>query len=185
MQLDVQIESILFFKAEPVSFIELQKMLGVSAEELEKGIHALTQTLSGRGVRLMQSNNAVMLATAPDMADTIQKLTQEDLQKDLGKAGVETLAIVLYRGPVTCSQVDYIRGVNSTYILRHLLTRGFVEKIHNPKDSRSYLYQPTFELLAYLGLARIEDLPEYAVVRSEIDIFEKAHDTPSEPAQET
>jgi segregation and condensation protein B len=185
MQLDAKIESVLFFKAEPVSLGELQKMLGVSAGELTDGLRSLEHALAGRGVRLMRNNDMVMLATAPDMADVITKLIQEDLQKDLGKAGTETLTIVLYRGPVTRSQVDYIRGVNSTYILRHLLVRGLIEKTPNPKDSRSYLYQPTFELLQNLGLARIEDLPEYNAVRTEMDTFEKtrhAQDNPVQPS---
>ncbi|MDO8521070.1 MAG: SMC-Scp complex subunit ScpB, partial [bacterium] len=64
-------------------------------------------------------------------------------------------------GPITRSEIDYVRGVNSTFILRNLLIRGLIEKIDNPKDQRSFLYQPSFQLLEYMGVSKIEDLPEY------------------------
>jgi segregation and condensation protein B len=75
--------------------------------------------------------------------------------KDLGKAGLETLSIILYQGPISRAEIDYIRGVNSNFILRNLLIRGLIERVENPHDQRSFLYKPTLELISYLGLSKI------------------------------
>jgi segregation and condensation protein B len=185
MDLQSKIEALLFFKAEPTTVSDLTRMLNTSTEEVSEALKALERTLSGRGIRLMRKEDTVMFATAGELAPLIEGIIKEDLEKDLGKAGVETLTIVLYRGPVTRAQIDYIRGVNSTYILRHLLVRGLIEKIPNPDDRRSYLYRPTFDLLRYLGLAKVEDLPEYAAVRAEMDAFEKRQEAAEASATPT
>ncbi len=83
------------------------------------------------------------------------------------------MTIVLYRGPIARSQIDYIRGVNSTFTLRNLLIRGLIERIPNPKDSRGFLYRPTFDLMNHLGITRIENLPEYAKVVTETQTEEE------------
>ena len=172
MEREAQIEAILFFKGEPVSIDFLVETLKVPKEKVVEGIAILEQQLAGRGVRIVQTNNKVEIRTAPEFSECIESMVKEELQKDLGKAGLETLAVVLYRGPVTRAQVDYIRGVNSTYMLRHLLVRGLIEKIPNPSDSRSYLYQTTHELLGHLGITNIHEMPEYDRVREGVEIFE-------------
>ncbi len=175
MTLDQKIEAILFFKAESISVGKLAQMLGVGEDEIKQGLGVLEEKLSERGINLLYKEDKVMLGTAPQMGELIETLIKEELSKDLGKAGLETLSIVLYRGPITRSKIDYIRGVSSTFILRNLLVRGLVERIPNPDDQRSLLYKPTFELLSYLGLSKIEELPEYDEVKSEISSFEKVN----------
>ena len=69
-----------------------------------------------------------MLGTAPQMSATVETLTKEELMKDLGKAGLETISIILYKGPISRAEIDYIRGVQSNFILRNLLVRGLIEK---------------------------------------------------------
>lgn len=172
MSLEHRIEAILFYRGEPVEFKELEKFLKVKKSELEMALSALEAQLSSRGVRLMRTTDAVMLATAPEASELIQHLIKEELSRDIGKAGIETLAIILYLGPVTRSRIDYIRGVNSSFIVRNLMVRGLVERVPHPEDSRAFNYQPTIELLAHLGVARIEDLPEYEKARAELTAFE-------------
>ena len=81
--------------------------------------------------------------------------------KDLSKATLETLSIVLYKNGATRAEIDYIRGVNSTFSLRALSVRGLVEKIQDPSDNRRFIYKPTFELLSFMGVTKVEELPEY------------------------
>ena len=69
--------------------------------------------------------------------------------------------IIAYKGPLARIEIDYIRGVNSAFVLRNLTMRGLVERIENPKDARSWLYRVSFEFLKYLGLRSIEELPHY------------------------
>ena len=96
-------------------------------------------------------------------------MIKDDLAKDLGSASIETLTIVLYKGPIQKAEIDFIRGVNSNFILRNLLTRGLIEKVQNPEDQRSFLYQPTFDLLTHLGLKKSDDLPEYTEFRTKVE----------------
>lgn len=173
MELDAQIEALLFWKAEPLSAKRLVQILKKDPKEIESALLKLEQRLAGRGLCLVYKEDAVTLATAPEHAEMIEALTKEELVKDLGKAGLETLSIVIYRGPVSRSEIDYIRGVNSNFILRNLLVRGLVERVTKPGDERSFLYKPTFDLLAHLGVKKVEDLPEYTRMREEIELSQK------------
>jgi segregation and condensation protein B len=170
--LDAQIESILFFKASPMSFKDLSNILGVSISDIETAIETLDKKLVDRGISLVMKDNSVTMGTDPEMSEVIDTMRKEDLEKDLGKSGMETLTIILYRSPITRTQIDYIRGVNSTFTLRTLLIRGLVERVINPEDQRSYQYRPTLELLKHLGIQKQADMPEYESIQKEIDIFE-------------
>lgn len=180
MDLDSKIEALLFYKGEAIKIKVLIKLLGTDLpaqtgkDSLENALTVLKEKLSGRGLQLIQKEDEVMLATSPEMSDLIEQIRKDELTKDLGKAGAETLAIVLYKGPITRAEIDYIRGVNSTFILRNLLIRGLVEKVPNPSDQRSYLYKYTLELLSFLGISSIEELPEFDTVQDELIKFEES-----------
>jgi len=168
MDLSKKIEAILFFKGEAVSVKQLMGFLNVSGEEIREAMSVLKDDLQSRGIRLVINEDKAMLGTAPEMHKIIENLRKEELSKDLGKASLETLSIVLYRGPVRKSEIDYIRGVNSASILRNLLVRGLVERKSDSKNRRSFLYVPTFELLSFLGVSELSELPEYEKIREEI-----------------
>ena len=119
----------------------------------------------------METDEEIMLGTAKELSPLIEQITKEELIKDLGKAGLETLSIVLYQGPISRAGIDYIRGVNSQFILRNLLIRGLIERVDNPADSRSFLYKPTLALLSHLGISSIAELPEYEQVKKDIENF--------------
>ncbi|MEK7148613.1 MAG: SMC-Scp complex subunit ScpB [Patescibacteria group bacterium] len=171
MELSKKIESLLFFKGEPVTVGFLAKTLGVSEDDARRGLSELEQSLLGRGITLMQNGGEYMLGSAPQMGPTIEALLKEEISKELGKAGLETLAIVLYRGPILRSEINYLRGVNSNYILRSLLVRGLIEKVD--QGGRSTVYQPTFELLSYMGVSKVTDLPEYEKTVKEVEEFKQ------------
>jgi segregation and condensation protein B len=175
--LSSQIEAILFWKAESISVKKLAALCDTSESEILTAIAELklSYTTSGRGITLIENNlggnHEITLGTAPELSVLIEKLTKEELMKDLGKAGLETLSIILYQGPISRAEIDYIRGINSQSILRNLLVRGLVERRENPKDQRSFLYAPTLELIAHLGITKIDELPDYAKVRNDIETF--------------
>ena len=173
MDLTAKIEAVLFWKAEPVSLKKLAEWLGTDVATIKTGLLSLENSLQGRGLTIVETEDEVMLGTAKNLADFIAGLAKEELTKDLGKAGVETLTIILYQGPIARADIDYIRGVNSQFILRALLIRGLIERVENPADARSYLYKPTLALLAHLGVSKIADLPEYESVRQAIETFKQ------------
>ena len=76
---------------------------------------------------------------------------------------------MLYKNSATRSEIDWIRGVNSSFTLRELCARGLV--VRGTREKRKMVYEPTPELLAHLGVARVEDLPEYANAKKELGDF--------------
>src|SRR3989344_8867988 len=136
MNIDAQLEAVLFFRAEPVSVKRLGALLGVAQKAVEDGLAVLEEKLKGRGVSLVRVGSEVELRTAPAASALVEKLTQEELSRDIGKAGAEALAVILYRGQATRREIDWIRGVNSTFTLRELAGRGVARRIPNPKNGR-------------------------------------------------
>lgn len=184
MNLDQKIEAILFFRGEPVKLKKLSEILNIGVDEVKEGIETLKNRLQSGALTIVTKDDEVMLATRPEVAPIIENLVKEELTRDLGKAGLETLSIVIYKGPISRREIDYIRGVNSQFILRNLLVRGLVEKITDEKDERRFLYRPTFELLQSLGVSSISELPEYTKVQEELAALVKKEEE-EESAEET
>lgn len=149
----------------------LLKFFAVPEEELGNALVKLQQSLEKRGLRLVISDNKeVQLVTAPEVADIIETLRRDDLKKDIGSAGAETLAVVLYRGPINRAEIDRVRGVNSSFILRNLMIRGLVERT-GTENGKGYSYQITPSLLAHLGIEQKEALPDYSEIAHALDEF--------------
>ena len=96
---------------------------------------------------------------------------KETLNENLTPAALETLALVSYVGPVSRSEIEYIRGVNTAFTLRNLLIKGLVQRSSDPKRGNVYLYKPSLDLLKFLGLPKIEDLPDYEKFKELIQKF--------------
>ena len=170
---DGQIEALLFALGRPISRSELIKMVDARPKQIEEAITKLKER--SQGITIVDDGVEVELRVDERSAPLIEKIRKEEYSRDIGKAGLEALSAVLYRGPLTRSEIDFIRGVNSSQTLRTLTLRGLVRKIPNPKDERSFLYEPTTELLAQLGVSRMQDLPDYAQVRQKLQQLEEAY----------
>ena len=118
----------------------------------------------------MEKENEITLGTAPELSKLIEGLQKEELNKDLSKASLEALSIVLYKNGVSRAEIDYIRGVNSSFTLRALSIRGLIEKTIDTKDNRRYIYKPSFELMSYMGIKSMEELPDYQEINNSIQI---------------
>lgn len=164
------IEAILFWKGEPISRRKLAEIFKVEETEINNGLEKLKENLKERGIVLLEKENEIMLSTAPEMSDIIENLRKEELNKELSKASLETLSIVLYKSGASRAEIDYIRGVNSSFTLRALSVRGLVERMVDSKDNRRYIYKPSFELLSYMGIKSVEELPDYGEVNNSISI---------------
>lgn len=172
MALEHKLEAVLFYKGEPETKAKLAKVLGATVEEVEEAATKLDLALSTRGIRLLKIQDQLELVTAPETSEVLNNVRKEELVRDLGKAGSETLAVILYRGPVSRADIDYIRGVNCAFILRNLQIRGLVRRIQNPDNARSFLYEATPDLLKHLGVTEITSLPDYQKMREELEKFE-------------
>ena len=171
MEIAKALSAILFYQAEPMTLNRLSSTLKCSLTDISEAISTLSASLESTGLCVIQNCDEVTLGTRKEMSELIESITKEELSKDLSKAALETLAVVLYKGPVTRSEIDYVRGVNSTFILRNLLIRGLVEKIDNRDDQRSFKYKPTFLLLENMGISNIVELPEYSETMQQLGSF--------------
>ena len=173
MSLDSQIEAVLFYKTEPYEKNALAAFFDVPLEVVNDGLKILAERLKTGGTRLIMTDTTVQLMTAPEFSALIDQLKKDELSNDIGKAGAETLAIITYRGPLSRAEIDKIRGVNSTFIIRNLLVRGLIERRDHPSDSRSFIYAVTPMLLSHLGVTTREELPDFESVMNDVDNFEK------------
>jgi len=169
----IHLEAILFSEGGPVARKKLAQMLEISLEQLSAEIASLAQKKQGSGIAVIFTDQDVALAVSREAAPTVQAVFERELGKEIGDAGLEVLSIVLYRGPSTRAQIDYIRGVNTSWTIRTLAARGLLERVANPVDAREYLYRPTVELLAHLGVTEEQQLPEYAKIANELAAFEQ------------
>lgn len=161
LALSSRLEAVLFAAGEPLTKKRLSTLLETSDANIEDALNALRITLEDRGLMLVEAGSEVELRTAPDAADAVQKLRESELSRDLGKASLETLALILYKGGATRGDVDWVRGVNSGAAIRALLLRGLIERTEDANDKRRAFYKPTVDALAHLGVGNLGDLPRY------------------------
>ena len=181
MNIEIQIEGLLFYKGEHMTIAEIAKLLSATKEDVELALGNLESSLSAGALVLMRKDDSVILCVRSELSPLIQSIRKDEVTRDLSKAALETLSVILYKNGVTRSEIDYIRGVNSSFILRNLLVRGLIEKVMDQSDSRRVLYRPTFDTLAYMGVSSIDQIPNYIEVRKQIDqvmnnITSEAHD---------
>lgn len=157
------IESMLFSIGEPISIEKLAKTLDVDKDLIKNTVQELEKDYEteNRGLRILMKNEEIQLVSAPANSRYMEKLIKDELQEELTPASLEALAIIAYKGPLTRAEIEEIRGVNSSFILRNLLIRGLIERKGHPEDSRAYIYEISFNFLRKLGLKSIEELPDY------------------------
>lgn len=153
------LEALLFAKGEPVEKKELAKLLEINEAELAVTLRSLSESLKGRGIALVETPREVELRTSPEASVIVKKLRESELSRDLGKASMETLAVIAYGTGTTRGEIDWVRGVNSSASLRTLLIRGLIDGREDERDKRRTRYSLTTDALAYLGVARAEELP--------------------------
>ncbi len=158
-----KLEALLFIYGEPMDIKKAAATFEVKPADIEAAAKQLNQTLLERqsGLAVIFYDNKIQLTTKPDFSTLLEKVVKQELNEALTPAALETLSIIAYSAPVSRAEIDYIRGVNSTFILRSLLLRGLVDRDLDPKRANAYLYKPSFEFLKHIGVTRLEDLPEF------------------------
>lgn len=157
------IESILFTSGEAMTVGHISKIISEKKGDVGEAIDELSKEYQEKngGLSILKKGDSVQMVTNPDNAQHVQELVKNELYGNLSKTALETLAIIAYREPVSRSDIDAIRGVNSNFILRNLLVRGLIERADNPNDARGYIYQLSTRFMKKMGITNVSDLPDF------------------------
>lgn len=154
-------EAVLFIAERPLATAELAELGGVPRLHAEATLSGLAELLEedGRGLRLQRMDDAWQLVTAPEVGARLAAYAARQ-EARLTPAALEALAVVAYRQPVTRSDIDRVRGVDSDYVLRSLMHRRLVAEVgRRDTPGRPILYGTTFTFLERFGLTSLDDLP--------------------------
>ena len=162
------IHALLFTSGETWRFSELAESLKISKDETMKAVSELADQLANQAVIPLIHNETVTLVTRPELKEFLEAMENEELAKEFSKGAIETLALIAYKGPISKSDIDYIRGVNSQFMLRNLFMRGMVEKQSGSRD-RGAQYVISVDALRFLGITDQDQLPEYKQFFEEIE----------------
>lgn len=172
------IEALLFVSGEPLSADRFKGVL----EEIDKGkIKSLLWELQHEyemrlsGLRIAEVAGGFQIVTRPELAQWIKKLKKVKQSSRLSRPSLETLALVAYKQPIVKAEIEDIRGVDSTGVLKGLLDKRLI-KIIGRKDvpGKPILYATTKEFLQYFGLKDVSDLP---TLKEFTDLMEEAGNT--------
>ncbi len=169
--LEKKIEAILFFKGEEVSIPVLKKITQKKREEILNAIEEIKKRLkTNSSLTIVENGQHFLMTTKKEYSDTISKLKKEEEFGELSPSSLETLSIILYKGPISKNELDQIRGINSSYILRNLAIRGLIQKIN---QQNQIFYQESVQLLQYLGLTNKKELPSFDKIINKLNQIEQ------------
>jgi len=163
MSLISKIESLLFVSSEPISLAQIKKICDEKKSEIESALDYLRKKYEKQddsGIIFISIGDKYQLASHPDNSKIVNDFLKSDITGELTEPALETLTIIAYRGPITKPELEQIRGVNCSLILRNLLIRGLIEKQEDKKVNMPR-YNVTHEFIRFLGVSSLTDLPDY------------------------
>jgi segregation and condensation protein B len=162
-QLKAIIEALVFASPEPLTPKMLFKLLADEPkEDVTAAVEALKKDYADRpGLHLTEVAGGYQITTRPEFHEWVRRLFHERTTQKLTVQGLETLAVIAYKQPVTAAEIGEIRGVNTSGVLSTLLERHLI-KIVGRKNviGRPFLYGTTREFLIRFGLNDLNDLPK-------------------------
>ncbi|MBO9394155.1 MAG: SMC-Scp complex subunit ScpB [Caldilinea sp.] len=156
------LESLLFVADAPVEAEELARVVNAPVEVVERHVRALGELYRAqhRGLRIAERNGRFQMVSAPEAGELIEAFLNLDATTRLSAPALETLAIIAYRQPVTRAQIEAVRGVDCSGVLRSLLQRGLIEEIDRlDAPGRPVRYGVTDLFLQHFGLTSLQELP--------------------------
>jgi segregation and condensation protein B len=157
------VEALIFASPEPITPKMLFKLLNDEPkEDVSAAIVALKADYENRpGLQMVEVAGGYQIVTRPDLHEWVRRLFHERSSQKLTVQGLETLAVIAYKQPITALEIAEIRGVNTTGVLSTLLERHLI-KIVGRKNvvGRPFLYATTKEFLIRFGLKDLHDLPK-------------------------
>jgi len=166
-----QIEALLFISARPLSIKKLAAVLCANLDAVKKSIVELTIRYndSKSGLSIVNAGSTYQMTTSKEVTKAVAAYNKEEVSGELTKPSLEALTIIAYRGPIKRAEVEQIRGVNCSVIIRNLLIRGLIDE-ETKKGDVSPSYTVSTDFIKYIGLNSIQALPEYDSLSSSIPL---------------
>lgn len=157
------IEGLLYVQGDlGLTIKQIEDILEIDEEEAKKLVLSLKNYYEDnkRGLRINYLGNTIKLTTKEEHKKYYQKLLEDETNNNLSQSSLEVLAIIAYNEPITRGELEDLRGVDSTYVLRRLLAKGLIKECGKSSlPGRPILYKTTDDFLDYFGLSTIKDLP--------------------------
>lgn len=165
-----QIESLLFIAAKPLTVRQISLALNSEAQQVQAILDDLMIEYAQKGIRIIKVEHtntlSYQMVTSPEHSELIKAFTHQEINAELTKPALETLTIIAYKGPITKPELEKIRGVNCSMILRNLMIRDLVEE-QNDKEKGEYSYMVTPQFIQWLGISDVSALPNYEGLRAD------------------
>jgi segregation and condensation protein B len=162
-ELTAILEALLFVSGEPVPIARLASVIGtVSKAEVEQALTILERQLAqnSRGIQLVKLAGGYRLVTKPDYAPWLKRLDKAKAAQKLSRSALESLAIIAYKQPLVRAEIEQIRGVETSGVLRTLLERKLVRIVGRKEvPGRPIMYGTTKFFLEHFGLQDLSQLP--------------------------
>jgi len=162
MALKSKIESLLFISAKPMSSKQLAELIKVDEKEIKKAGDELVEDYKNekRGTQIIKSSSKYQMVSSPENSKVVQEFIKDESTGELSRPSLEALTIIAYRGPMPKLDLDRIRGINCSMIVRNLLLRGLIESKLD-KNSAEQILNVSFDFLRFLGVNDVGELPDY------------------------
>ena len=157
---------------------QIEDILSINLDEAKQLVSGLKKEYESdnRGITINFLGDTFKLTTKKEHKNYYEKLLQNPETNFLSQAALETLAIIAYNEPITRVEIDELRGVSTSHIVRKLLAKGLVKEVgKSDLPGKPTLYKTTSDFLDYFGLSSIEELPKLEEINidniDEIDLF--------------
>lgn len=163
LEVQANVEALLYASAEPLSIKDLKKALPEAGEGIRPALERLRELYGqeGRGLQIVEVAGGFQITTRPEFHEVVSRLLSSPKPPRLSLQALETLAVIAYRQPITVPELLDLRGVRSAGVVRTLLEKKLVRIVgRKPVVGRPLLYGTTKEFLLRFGLKDVRDLPQ-------------------------
>ena len=163
MNIKSVLESLMFAWGEPLNIKDISKILNMPSHTITSILNEMMNDYNsneGRGLIIQKFGTSYQLTSKKENYEYIQSLLQTTVNKSLSTAAMETLSIIAYKQPVTKVEIEQIRGVKCSQVVKGLEDKGLIKEVGRlDKPGRPVIYSTTDEFLRHFGLSSIEELP--------------------------
>ena len=166
------VENILLAADQPVHLGELEKIFLNEADkqDLQSILEELKEEYQSRNLQILEVADGYQLCTRHEFNDWIRKFLKLDRSSRLSQPSLDTLSIIAYKQPLTRQEVDEIRGVDSSGVIKTLLEKKVIGPAGRKKvPGRPIMYRTTQKFLEYFGLKDLSDLPTLEDLKEELE----------------